>query len=76
MVKSNITLKSYDYLMNSDFERIKIGKRHDMNFNLYQREYIDSLLDYFKGKQEFDKCQIIKEYIDKIYNHERSYGIN
>lgn len=55
----DIIVKSYDYIMNCDFNRIKLGKRINLNNKHYTIEYYDKLIEYFNKKEEYEKSSII-----------------
>lgn len=69
-----ILLKSYDYIMNSDFNRIKIGKKTDINNKIYKIDYYNTLIDYFKKKEEYEKCEIIN--IEKNKRNNFLFNLN
>ena len=72
MIKE-LTLKSYEYLMIETFKRIKENKHYDVNFKPYNKELLNNLLRFFEEREEYEKCQLIHEFIESRYNHELNY---
>ena len=68
-----LTLKSYDYLMNSALIRIKSGKSFDEQFKPYTEDFIKKTIQYFESKEEFENCQILKEFINIRFDHDLNY---
>ncbi len=56
---NEIIMKSYDYIMNCDYRRIKAGKRINLNNKPYSINYYDKLIEYFNNKEEYEKSSII-----------------
>lgn len=61
------------FLMESGFERVKSGKRLDLNNKPYAVPFLIKMNDFFEESEEYEKCHIIKNYIDKILDHESNY---
>lgn len=70
---SNIKLKTKYSVMNNFYERISSDKLFDNNLNVYKIDQLDELRLYFENLEEYEKCQIIKNFIDKRFNHELNY---
>jgi hypothetical protein len=68
-------LHSYDFLINNSWERIFIGKNYDKNLKLYTKSFIEEMIYYFEIKEEYEKCQFLKEYISKRFDHEKNYRL-
>jgi hypothetical protein len=66
-------IKSYDNLMISSINRIKDGFYFDENYHPYTREFLDVMITYFKDKEDYESCQLLKNVIDKRFNHENGY---
>jgi len=73
MNQEKLSLKSYDYLMNSTFERIKVGKFFNENFEAYSKDFINKIMKYFENREEYEKCQILVNFIEKRFNHEENF---
>jgi hypothetical protein len=67
-----IKLHSYDYLINNSFSRIKNNKPFDEKLKPYTIEFIDEMLLYFKTKEEYEKCQFLLDFKEKL-NHENGF---
>jgi hypothetical protein len=68
-------IKSYDNLIISSFSRIKNGFYFDENYHPYTREFLNSMVDYFLSFEDYESCHILKELIDRRFNHENGYSI-
>jgi hypothetical protein len=66
-------LHSYDFLINNSWERIFIGKNYDKNLKPYNKKFIEDMIQYFLIREEYEKCQFLKEYISKRFDHEKNY---
>lgn len=71
---NSLVLKSYDYLMNDAFERIRSGKHFDANFKPYSEEFIRKIILYFEKREEFEKCKTLVDFIDTRFNHNINYN--
>lgn len=72
----NLTLHSFDYLMNNSYKRIFHGKHFDENFKPYTQDFIKSIISYFEMREDYEKCQFLKEYISNRFDHEKNYYLN
>lgn len=66
-------LKSYDFLMQSTFDRIRVGKLFDTNFKPYSQDFLEKVLKYLQDKERYEDCSILQELISKRYNHDNNY---
>jgi len=69
----NMVMKSYEYLMQDTFNRIKGGKITDENFKPYTEEFIKKILQYFENKEEYEKCKTISDFLNIRFNHDLNY---
>lgn len=69
------TIRSYDFLINNSYDRIKEGKHFDEKLKPYTKEFIKDMIQYFELKEEFEKCQIIQKFNDR-FDHEKNYKLN
>jgi hypothetical protein len=70
-----IAMHSYNYLMNSCFERIKEGKCYDMEFKPYTICFIEKLIFYFEEREEYEKCKVLLDFSKERFDHERNYAM-
>ena len=61
------------FLMNSEYKRIKLGKRIGLNKEPYHMEMYDNLLKHFESTEEFEKCIEIQIQKNIILDHENNY---
>ncbi len=66
-------LRSYDYLINDNYNRIKSGKDFDTNFKHYTKDFIKEMISYFEKGEEYEKCQILSKYLENRFDHEKNY---
>lgn len=69
-------LKSYDTLINSNFQRITKGKHYDENFILYDQKFIDEMIFYYQNREEYERCQYLVNYKEKRFDHKKNYLLN
>jgi len=70
-----IVIHSYGYLMNNTFERISLGKYYDSNLKPYDKDFIDRIIFYFEGIEEFEKCKILLDFSKERFDHEKNYQL-
>lgn len=58
-----------EFLFNEDFKRIELNEELNMVNKPYSIKYLNKMLLFFEGTQEFMKCAIIKEYISEHFTH-------
>ena len=51
-----------DYAMNEDYERISKGLRFNPLKELYDIEYVDMIIEYFKEREEYERCSLLLKY--------------
>lgn len=67
-------IKSYDQLMINNFNRIKTGLYFDDNYQPYSKDFLNEMIEYFLSKENYESCQILKELIDRRFNHDNGYN--
>lgn len=68
-----IKLKSYDFLMQSTFDRIKDGKLFDNKLKPYSQEFLEKILYYMEERERYEDCIILKNIINNRLNHDNNY---
>jgi len=68
-----ICIKSYDQLILSSFSRIRNGFFFDENYQPYTKEFLEKMTHYFLTKEDYESCQILKNFIDIRFDHENGY---
>ena len=68
-----IKLKSYDFLMQSTFDRIKDGKIFDNKLKPYSQEFLEKILYYMEERERYEDCIILKNIINNRLNHDNNY---
>ena len=66
MTNSYITL---DFLFREDFERICNGELINMVNKPYTKLYITQMEEYFKEKEEYEKCEVINSFHQNRFPH-------
>jgi hypothetical protein len=69
MQTEQITVKSYQYLMEITFDRIKNNKEWDETFKPYSVKFLDKMLQYFTEREEYEKCSVIYKLKEKKIKH-------
>ena len=70
-----IVMHSYNYLMNSTYDRINLGKYYDLDFKPYEKEFIEKVIFYFEDIEEYEKCKILLDFSKERFNHENNYQL-
>jgi hypothetical protein len=55
--------------MNEVYNRISQNKPFDKNLKPYKKSYIDEVLEYFEDREDYEKCQILSDFINSRFNH-------
>lgn len=72
---NTIVMHSYDYLMNSNYERINKGKCYDINFKSYEKEVVEKMIGYFEQREEYEKCKVLLDFSKERFDHEKNYAL-
>ena len=56
-----------------DFDRIKSNIFYNKKFKPYKMGFLKKILLHYESQEEFEKCQIVKNFIDKRFDHEINY---
>lgn len=70
-----ICIKSYDQLMSSSFSRIKNGFYFDEKYHPYTKEFLEKMIVYFRDREDYESCQVLKNLMDVRFDHENGYKI-
>lgn len=62
-------------IINQDeiFERIKTGYPFDKQLNPYTKTEIELVIQHLIKDEEYEKCQFLKEFIEKKFDHSKNY---
>jgi hypothetical protein len=60
-------------IMEETFIRINSNKCFDLKLKPYSKEYLEDLVLYFEKKEEYEKCIVIINFINKRFNHDYNY---
>ena len=64
---------AFEYQMETNFKRIKDGKRLDISKKPYNIELINNMIEHYTQDEEYEKCEIILDFKNKILDHENNY---
>jgi hypothetical protein len=70
---NRLKLKSYDYLVESNLERIKLGKLFDHKMVPYKKEFLLKVLLYLEERERFEDCHFISNLINTRFDHDKNY---
>jgi hypothetical protein len=59
--------------MNEIYIRISQDKPFDDKLKPYKESQIKEVLEYFEDREDYEKCQIISDFINKRFNHVTNY---
>ena len=68
-----LKLRSYDFLIQSTFDRIKEGKIFDNKLKPYSPEFLEKILRYMEERERYEDCLILQNIINKRLNHDNNY---
>lgn len=60
---------------NVAFQRIVDGKPFNTELKLYSEKYINRLIDYYLGEEEYEKCHILKTWSETRFKHSQKTPI-
>jgi hypothetical protein len=69
----SLKLRSYDFLIQSTFDRIKEGKIFDNKLKPYSQEFLEKILQYMEERERYEDCLILQNIINKRLNHDNNY---
>jgi len=69
-----LVLRSYSYLMNSNYERIAAGKPYDETFKPYGIEFVQKMIKFFEELEEYEKCHKLSKFAKEELDHEKNYA--
>jgi hypothetical protein len=70
---SYLKLKTLNSFMNEFYIRVSENKPFDVNLKPYKESQIRDLLEYFEAKEDYEKCQVISNFLNKRFNHISNY---
>jgi len=70
---SYLKLRTLNSFMNEVYQRISENKPFDINLKPYKEEQIREVLEYFEDREDYEKCQVISNFINKRFNHIKNY---
>lgn len=66
-----IKLKTLDSVMIEVYDRIIVNKPFDKNLKPYTKESLEKTLKFFERKEDYEKCQVIFNFINKRFSHNK-----
>ncbi len=70
---SYLKLKTLNSFMNELYQRISENKPFDNNLKPYKESQIREVLEYFESREDYEKCQIISNFLNNRFNHTVNY---
>jgi hypothetical protein len=68
-----LEIKSYDTLVQKSYERISRGIPYDEKMRAYESKFVQDCIDYFKEREEYEKCQILIDF-NESRSHEKGWN--
>ena len=68
-------VKGKDFIMEETFERINSNKHFNKNLIPYKEKLLIETLKFFEEKEDYEKCEIINNFIKNRFNHEVGYKL-
>jgi len=66
-------LRTLNSFMNEIYQRVSENKPFDTNLKPYKEFQIKETLEYFETRQDYEKCQVLSEFINNRFNHTVNY---
>ena len=66
-------LRTLNSFMNEIYQRLSENKPFDINLRPYKESQIKEVLEYFEDREDYEKCQMISDFINKRFNHVTNY---
>lgn len=70
---SYIKLRTLNSFMNEIYNRISQNKPFDVKLKPYKESQIKEVLEYFEDKEDYEKCQVLSDFINERFNHITNY---
>jgi hypothetical protein len=70
---SFLKLRTLNSFMNEVYQRISENKPFDINLKPYKEEQIREVLKYFEDREDYEKCQVISNFLNIRFNHTINY---
>ena len=70
---SYLKLRTLSSLMNEIYERVSQNKPFDLNLKPYKESQIKDVLSYFEEREDYEKCKVLYDFINKRFNHVTNY---
>jgi hypothetical protein len=64
-----IKLKTKDSYLREIYQRVYENKPFDKNLKPYKESLLRDTLLYFEEKEDYEKCQVISDFINQRFNH-------
>lgn len=68
-----IKLKTKDSYLKEIYQRISENKPFDKNLKPYKEDLLRETLLYFQEKEDYEKCQVLSDFISQRFNHITNY---
>ena len=72
MIKK-LTDSAFKFQMDTDYNRIKNGKRLNLVNKPYDLEFINNMIIFYENSEEYEKYSTIIELKNSILDHENNY---
>lgn len=63
----------YSALMETCFNRCKMGKPFDEKCKPFTKEFLGVILIYLESNERYEDCIFMKDFINKRFNHELNF---
>ena len=70
---SYLKLRTLNSFMDEVYQRISENKPFDINLKPYKESQIREVLEYFEEREDYEKCQIISDFLNIRFNHITNY---
>jgi hypothetical protein len=70
---SYLKLRTLNSFMEEVYKRVSENKPFDFNLKPYKESQIREVLEYFEDREDYEKCQVISDFLNKRFNHVTNY---
>jgi len=61
--------------MIDSYKRIISGKYHDLNYELYKKEFYLEIKEFLIEREYYEECEILNKIINYRFNHKLNYTL-
>ena len=56
-----------------NYQKILSNKKLDFTLKPFTSDYLTKMINYFADSEQYEKCKVVKDFKDRMLNHEINY---